>query len=149
VTHDLVQEPVFQNTSSLSQILCPGSSLLVNLHPVAGEEVLPTQMQPLQFQDFEDYLAKYVGQDSILALLLDYDGTLSPIAPHPDLAVIPPETKKVLARLARMPDVFVAIISGRGVNNVKQMVGIEGITYAGNHGLEIIHPDGSKVQLKG
>jgi len=118
----------------------------VNLHPVAGEEVLPTQMQPLQFQDFEDYLAKYVGQDSILALLLDYDGTLSPIAPHPDLAVIPPETKKVLARLARMPDVFVAIISGRGVNNVKQMVGIEGITYAGNHGLEIIHPDGSKVQ---
>ena len=23
-------------------------------------------------------------------------------------------------------------------------VGIEGITYAGNHGLEIIHPDGSK-----
>ncbi len=117
----------------------------MNLHPVAGEEVLPTQMQPLQFQDFEDYLAKYVGQDSILALLLDYDGTLSPIAPHPDLAVIPPETKKVLARLARMPDVFVAIISGRGVTNVKQMVGIEGITYAGNHGLEIIHPDGSKV----
>lgn len=24
------------------------------------------------------------------------------------------------------------------------MVGIEGITYAGNHGLEILHPDGSK-----
>lgn len=23
-------------------------------------------------------------------------------------------------------------------------VGIEGITYAGNHGLEILHPDGSK-----
>lgn len=23
-------------------------------------------------------------------------------------------------------------------------VGIEGITYAGNHGLEIIHPDGTK-----
>jgi len=24
------------------------------------------------------------------------------------------------------------------------MVGIDGITYAGNHGLEILHPDGSK-----
>lgn len=24
------------------------------------------------------------------------------------------------------------------------MVGIENITYAGNHGLEILHPDGSK-----
>ena len=44
-----------------------------------------------------------------------------------------------------MPDVFVAVISGRSVTNVKEMVGIEGITYAGNHGLEIIHPDGTKV----
>ena len=43
-----------------------------------------------------------------------------------------------------MPDVFVAVISGRSVNNVREMVGIEGITYAGNHGLEIIHPDGTK-----
>jgi trehalose 6-phosphate synthase/phosphatase len=102
-------------------------------------------MKPLQFADFEEYLGKYVGKEAILALLLDYDGTLSPLAPHPDLAVIPPETKKVLERLARMPDVFVAIISGRGVNNVMAMVGIEGITYAGNHGLEIIHPDGTKV----
>ena len=42
------------------------------------------------------------------------------------------------------PDVFVAIVSGRGVNNVKSMVGIDGITYAGNHGLEILHPDGTK-----
>lgn len=43
-----------------------------------------------------------------------------------------------------MPDVYIAIVSGRNVNNVKTMVGIEGITYAGNHGLEILHPDGSK-----
>ena len=107
--------------------------------------MLPTQMQPVQLEDFEAYLGKYVGQNSILSLLLDYDGTLSPIAPHPDLATIPPETKKILERLANMPDVFVAIISGRSVNNVKAMVDIEGITYAGNHGLEIIHPDGTKV----
>jgi len=109
-----------------------------------GEEVLPTEMQPVQLQDFDEYLGKYVGENSILALLLDYDGTLSPIAPHPDLATIPTETKKVLERLANMPDVFVGVISGRNVNNVQEMVGIEGITYAGNHGLEIIHPDGTK-----
>ena len=42
------------------------------------------------------------------------------------------------------PDVFIAIISGRSVNNVKEMVGIDGITYAGNHGLEILHSDGTK-----
>ena len=61
-----------------------------------------------------------------MALLLDYDGTLSPIAKHPDLAVLPPETKKVLERLANRSDVFIAIVSGRSVDNVKKMVGIEG-----------------------
>ena len=48
------------------------------------------------------------------------------ICKHPDLAVIPTETKKILERLANRRDVFVAIISGRSVANVKQMVGIEG-----------------------
>lgn len=109
-----------------------------------GEDVMPTQMQPVALEDFDSYLAPYVGQRHILTLLLDYDGTLAPIAKHPDLAVIPPETKKVLERLANHPDVFVAIISGRSVNNVKEMVGIDGITYAGNHGLEILHSDGTK-----
>lgn len=75
---------------------------------------------------------------------MDYDGTLAPIAPHPDLAILPPETKNVLLRLSNQADVYIAIISGRNVDNVKKMVGIEGITYAGNHGLEILHPDGSK-----
>ena len=50
----------------------------------------------------------------------------------------------LIPRLSNMPDVFVAVISGRSVTNVQEMVGIEGITYAGNHGLEIIHPDGTK-----
>lgn len=43
-----------------------------------------------------------------------------------------------------MPDVYIAIVSGRSVANVKQMVGIQNVTYAGNHGLEIEHPDGTK-----
>lgn len=109
-----------------------------------GEDVLQTTMQPVTLEDFDDYLCKYIGQTDKLALLLDYDGTLAPIAPHPDLAILPNETRCVLERLANTPDVFVAIVSGRNVNNVKEMVGIEGLTYAGNHGLEILHPDGSR-----
>jgi trehalose 6-phosphate synthase/phosphatase len=57
-----------------------------------------------------------------VALLLDYDGTLAPIAPHPDLAVLPVETKNVLQRLSNMSDVYISIISGRNVNNVIDMV---------------------------
>ena len=86
---------------------------------------------------------RYVGDRAIVALLLDYDGTLSPIAQRPEMATIPPDTKAVLERLANHPDVFIAIVSGRSQSNVKEMVGIEGITYAGNHGMEILHGDGS------
>lgn len=77
-------------------------------------------------------------------MLLDYDGTLAPIAPHPDLAILPPETRNVLQRLSNISDVHITVISGRGVDNVRNMVGIDNITYAGSHGLEILHPDGSK-----
>lgn len=101
-------------------------------------------MPAVTLDDFDEYLAKYIGNSHKLALLLDYDGTLAPIAPHPDLAVIPAETKHILQRLSNISDVYIAVISGRNVNNVKEMVGIEGITYAGSHGLEILHPDGTK-----
>ncbi|XP_050304055.1 uncharacterized protein LOC126741605 isoform X1 [Anthonomus grandis grandis] len=108
------------------------------------DEVGSILMPAVTLDDFDEYLAKYIGDSLKLALLLDYDGTLAPIAPHPDLAIIPAETKKVLERLSNLSDVYIAIVSGRNVDNVKQMVGIEGITYAGNHGLEILHPDGTK-----
>ena len=39
---------------------------------------------------------------------------------------MPEETKKVLERLANRPDVFVAIVSGRSVADVKSKVGIDG-----------------------
>ena len=56
----------------------------------------------------------YLGDDfDRLALLLDYDGTLAPIATRPDLAVLPDATRAVLQRLCRRRDVDVAVISGR------------------------------------
>jgi trehalose 6-phosphate phosphatase len=69
------------------------------------------------------------------AVFLDYDGTLSPIAPRPELATLPEETRTVLRRLAdRYP---VAILSGRGREDVASKVGLEGIAYAGSHGYDI------------
>ncbi|CAL4094394.1 unnamed protein product [Meganyctiphanes norvegica] len=100
-------------------------------------------MGPMTEDDFSQYLGNYVSETSPLALLLDYDGTLAPIAPHPDLAKMPEDTRRLLERLSHMKDVNVAIISGRSLENVKSMVGIQGITYAGNHGMDILHPDGN------
>nr|XP_023013746.1 probable trehalose-phosphate phosphatase 2 [Leptinotarsa decemlineata] len=100
------------------------------------------------FDDYEEYLTEYLNNSSKIALLLDYDGTLSPIVAHPDLAKIPSETKTILHSLSQRPEVFVAIISGRSVSNVKNMVGLNSITYAGNHGMEVLYPDGSTYRHK-
>lgn len=119
-------------------------SFLKAMGSLEEDDVGHTTMQPVTIDDFDEYMLSYIGYNHKLALLLDYDGTLAPIAPHPDLATLPQETKNILLRLSNHSDVHIAIVSGRNVDNVKKMVGIDGITYAGSHGLEILHPDGSK-----
>jgi len=98
----------------------------------------------INYTKVDEFLCKSENARRKIALLLDYDGTLSPIAPRPELATLPEDTRQVLERLSRRrDDLFVAIISGRAVSNVREMAGIEGITYGGNHGLEIQHADGT------
>ncbi|MDD5383018.1 MAG: trehalose-phosphatase [Candidatus Margulisbacteria bacterium] len=70
-------------------------------------------------------------------LLLDYDGTLTPIKKHPKLARLSPNRKILLRKLARHPEIRMAIISGRKLADIKKMVGIPGLIYVGNHGFEI------------
>jgi trehalose 6-phosphate phosphatase len=72
------------------------------------------------------------------ALFLDYDGTLSPIAPRPELATLPEGTRDLLRRLAgRFP---VAVLSGRGREDVATLVALDGLIYAGSHGFDIAGP---------
>lgn len=69
-----------------------------------------------------EFVCRYIGNANKLALFLDYDGALAPLALHPDLAILPSETKSVLERLAIIPGLYISIISGRSVKNVKEMV---------------------------
>lgn len=71
-----------------------------------------------------------------LALFLDFDGTLVPISPRPEQALLAPATRKLLRSLSRQ--LPVAIVSGRSLRDIKARVGLNGLTYAGNHGLEIV-----------
>jgi len=75
-----------------------------------------------------------------LLLLSDYDGTLTPIVSRPEEAILSPEVREKLHALAQKPTSSVGIISGRSLSEIKAMVGIDGIYYAGNHGLEIEGP---------
>ncbi len=73
-------------------------------------------------------------------LLTDYDGTLTPIVERPELADLSEDTRRVLQSLARQHYFTLGIISGRALADLKAKVGISGIIYAGNHGLEIEGP---------
>jgi len=77
---------------------------------------------------------------SHIALFSDYDGTLTPIAERPELAEMPSSIRDVLEVIARQRHCMVGIISGRALSDLRDMVGIRGIVYAGNHGLEIEGP---------
>jgi alpha,alpha-trehalase len=74
------------------------------------------------------------------AIFLDYDGTLTPIVGQPEDATLPDETRDVIRRLAQ--HYSVAIISGRDLDDVRKMVGINDIAYAGSHGFDIAGPGG-------
>jgi alpha,alpha-trehalase len=72
------------------------------------------------------------------ALFLDYDGTLTPIVERPEDARLSEDMRRILRDAARaMP---VAVISGRDLEDVRSLVGIPEIVYAGNHGFDILGP---------
>jgi trehalose 6-phosphate phosphatase len=69
-----------------------------------------------------------------LGLLLDIDGTLSPIVPVPDDARLWPGVAENLKRASRYA--HVAILTGRAIDDGARIVNVEGLTYIGTHGLE-------------
>ncbi|MFN3476614.1 MAG: trehalose-phosphatase [Candidatus Methylomirabilales bacterium] len=76
-----------------------------------------------------------------LLLLTDFDGTLAPMVRDPEKARLPPSRLRLLDTLRQKPGVALGIISGRTLADLKKRVPLEGVYYAGNHGLEIEGPD--------
>jgi len=69
------------------------------------------------------------------ALVSDLDGTLSPIVPTPEKASVLPGCQRALERLRDRLD-LVAVISGRPGSEAKRLLGVDGVVYLGNHGLD-------------
>ena len=81
-----------------------------------------------------------------LAVFLDYDGTLTPIADRPQDAILSQSMRRRVRILASR--CTVAIVSGRDVGVVRGFVGLEGLVYAGDHGFDIACPDGRSIQRR-
>jgi trehalose-phosphatase len=77
-------------------------------------------------------------------LFLDFDGTLTEIAPRPDDVYLSSRRKDCLRALLDVPQFSVAVISGRPLDELRRLIGLEGLYYVGNHGLEWMTPNGAK-----
>jgi trehalose 6-phosphate phosphatase len=78
----------------------------------------------------------YAAERSV-ALLFDYDGTLTPIVEHPDRAILTDSVRNLLQELTSIERVFVGVISGRALADVSEKVGLAGVYYAGSGGAEL------------
>lgn len=81
-------------------------------------------------------LLSIIKQSRKILLLVDYDGTIVPIKPIPQQVKLSESTKILLQKLKVKLHGNLGIISGRSLIEIKKQVGIRGLIYAGNHGME-------------
>jgi trehalose 6-phosphate phosphatase len=86
--------------------------------------------------DGSELLRRLAAEPRRAAILLDVDGALAPIVARPEDASVPAETRAELTRL-RDRYALVAAVTGRRSDDARRIVGVDGIEYAGEHGLEL------------
>jgi trehalose 6-phosphate phosphatase len=85
-------------------------------------------------------LAEFATRRPLL-VASDYDGVLARLRDEPSAAVPEPGVAEALARLAGVPGVSVAIVSGRGVADLQATSGLSGpFRWVGSHGEEFDGP---------
>lgn len=94
----------------------------------------------------DSLIAPLLANPSSSAVLTDIDGTLAPIVQDPAQASVPDGARAALAELSGRFSV-VGCISGRRANDARELVGVDGIAYAGNHGLELLLPGEDQPRL--
>lgn len=100
---------------------------------------MPSDTGPL----LEALPAPPVAMERALALFLDLDGVLAPMAPTPDAVLADPRRTAVLGRLDRGLEGRLAIVSGRTLGEIDRIAERASLSAAGVHGLERRRRDGT------
>ncbi|RQG91698.1 trehalose-phosphatase [Natrarchaeobius halalkaliphilus] len=96
-----------------------------------------SETPPSRLEEHLPQIRRTLAGGSGLLVCLDFDGTLAPIVDDPEEATPLRENEAAVDRLSSHPAVSTAIVSGRGLPDVRDRVG--GLdAYAGNHGLEFV-----------
>lgn len=96
-----------------------------------------TQHLPSAMSDKSDIYDRAKGKK--VAVFFDYDGTLTPIVKHPEDAKLQGDMKEAVELLTH--HVPVAVVSGRDLRDIQNLVAMEKIYYAGSHGYHIEGPN--------
>lgn len=83
-----------------------------------------------------DLIARLAEDPARAAIFLDVDGVLAPIAPRPEDARVPDNTRVELRRL-NQKYALVACVTGRAGDDARRVVGVTELVYVGNHGFEL------------
>lgn len=87
--------------------------------------------------DADGLLADLRSDPAAAAIFLDVDGVLAPIVERPEDSRVPDETREEVRRLAGKY-ALVACVSGRTGSDARRIVGLDELTYVGEHGLELV-----------
>ena len=103
----------------------------------------PNEMiNPPRVLDRLDVVSEILGASRV-GLFSDFDGTLTPIFDDPRNTVISPGIRDTIGELSTRLE-LVAMVSGRDVNTLRDMIGLTSVTYVGNQGLEEWTPGGER-----
>lgn len=109
---------------------------------------------PLLLDEHRHEVEARVSGASSLVFYLDFDGTLAPIFVEPELAGVAPETRRTLEELSKQDGILVCLVSGCSLAEIKSRVGLPGLVYSGNHGMEIeseslrfVHPGAGRGRV--
>jgi trehalose 6-phosphate phosphatase len=106
-----------------------------------------TAMGPVEADDgaLERLLAPFREEPRRAAILTDVDGTIAPIVQDPAEAAVAQPTRELLRKLAERY-ALVGCLSGRRALDARRIVGLDELTYSGNHGFELLLPGEETVR---
>ncbi|KND57948.1 Trehalose-6-phosphate phosphatase [Candidatus Paraburkholderia schumanniana] len=81
------------------------------------------------------------------AFFFDFDGTLVELASTPDSIFVPRSVPDILAALRRATNGAVAVVSGRGIDNIDSFLQMSDLPVAGMHGAERRNSNGDVQRI--
>ena len=102
-------------------------------------------MEPLLTRGWDAVHADIDRAEHVL-LATDFDGTLAPIVPRPELARMSETDRDSLRAISRRERYSVAIVTGRRMEEIRSLAKLGEVYYAANYGMEIDGPNGFRFR---